>query len=841
MIKLTHLTPRKQMKNKSYQSNLSGGIFTVHSEIFCTVLIFLLLFSSAPNKLLANSQNLASIQGIVLDSLSSQPLSNVNIQLLQNHKGTASDNSGEFILQNLKSMVDTLMVTHIGYEIYKQQITLNIGATQYFKILLKRKVILMPEVEISARRNPLRDELQYMEPGTHRLTKEYFNTMPVAIVPDLYRTLQSLPGVTPSNDLSPQFHVRGGNADQNLVLLDGAPMAYPFHFFGVVSSFNMDTIDDIYFSPGGFSARYGDRLSSVVDIQTVTPGKNFIQRINFSLIDADMTLGGQWRNKISWLISGRTSHFDTIERLTGTDMPYSLYDLLGKLTFDINSKNRLLILSYLARDTQKMDEKNDQPLYSNSGIAYINYKETSKRRFSFDNQLYSLRWDSEISSRLFFQSQLTQSRYTSHARTRYIDEFPTDLPDQFIEARDNAIKETEERNQESGTDVQNIFEEYQSRVTLNYELHPDFILSAGGQFSFFKSNYYWQRFADFDSDWGSFFFDYAPIDSFSFQKNFNLTNFFIENTWIIHSGIRLKSGLRFTRWNYVSKLSIEPRLNLDYNLNQKFQLKLAYGLYSQGIATALEGNLLSLLPLYFPLENQRGVEKAHHFIIGLNYGQLDKPFFSVVAYFKKFQGLLKSIETSPYFVNTPGTAWGIETELKTKVFRCPVQLNYCWSHSQRTYDGATYDTNFDIRHRFQASTAIKLSKNWLLTAYWDFHSGQPYSRRNSPMYYRFYYNGDRDGDFYRGYEVNLPRGIIRYPYYHRLDLCVSKNIVVKKFTFSPYFSVRNAYYRKNILYYERVGIEYDYDEETQTFLPPKISREFASLPIIPTIGFRMTF
>ncbi|MBN2001497.1 TonB-dependent receptor plug domain-containing protein [candidate division KSB1 bacterium] len=271
-----------------------------------------------------------TITGTVVDVRTGKPLDGANVQLTLVRTGASSDSNGRFELFVSRNRMDTLLVSFIGYQ--QKKIPIVVPLKQPIIVALQPMVLPMPAVSVSGERFDREHRLFAMDPSVQRISHEDIKTTPFVLAPDLYRALQKLPGVTSNNETSPQLSVRGGNTDQNLVLIDGAPVYYPYHLLGLASAFNPDTFEDIYFSLGGFSAAYGGKLSSVLSLDTREPQKDFPHRINLSLTGGDITTGGKMSPSVGWLFSGRLCYLNLLNRLN-IGYPYEFYDGLFKMNF----------------------------------------------------------------------------------------------------------------------------------------------------------------------------------------------------------------------------------------------------------------------------------------------------------------------------------------------------------------------------------------------------------------------------------------------------------------------------------------------------------------------------
>lgn len=781
------------------------------------------------------------ISGVVIDSLSGKTLPNANVLLLSQKRGTVSDAKGLFRFEKTTPGKDTLTVRYIGYHLFHQEIHLA-GKALKLRIALQPKTIKGQAVEVTSWRYDLPISSLKMEPGLRILKPARLNSVPFVLVPDISRSLQMLPGVTAANDISPQFYVRGGNYDQNLVMLDEAVIYYPFHIYGLLSSFSPDYIQDLLFSPGGFSTRYGNRLSSVVNIQTAVPAPDFVNRVNLHLLGMDFTLGHLFREKYGVILSAKMSHFDIYEKLAKETLPYSLTEFFGKFTWQPTPNQHGQFLAFITRDAEEMTDETTEHLYSTVDTTKLNYKKMSDRRLEFGNDVFSLIWRSTFSDRLTSRFQGTLTRYHNSYLNDFTAEFPSEIPEGFQASYATAAQRLHAENLTDGSDIENRLEDFQIKASAHYIWNEKIDFSFGAEHNRFQTDYGWTRFKNPDTTWLSFFFDHAPEEEFQFNRNFSVSALFLESVLKLHPQVDFRPGIRVTNWS-TSNLILEPRLNFQWQLNPQTSFKFAYGRFSQGVATMLERGLITFLPLYFPANPP---EIADHFIFTARHAPTDQTFLSLTGYYKNYSNLLRKGAAS-FFQTVPGKAYGFETEGHARWGRLELEGSYVWSHSLRRIDGFEVPTNQDIRHRFQILTQLNLGRGWQLSAFWELHSGQIYNPNEIRALYRSYSppidDSEQQFESFRSYPVEIQPGDIRYPYYHRLDVSLHKKFRCKTFTFVPYLSVRNVYNRKNVIYYQSL----DYNATAPIYVGSDqlgdtgFERDPFTLPILPTFGFQVYF
>ncbi len=274
------------------------------------------------------------IEGTILQQNTLESLENANIFLEENHRGTSSDKNGFFSIHKINPGTYTLIATHIGFKPWKQEIQIIEDNPVILEIKLIPTTIEWDSIEVSMNRNQ-KELLQ----GQHRLSSQFIRRIPSAGEPDLLRALQTLPGVTSTNDFNVGFYVRGGNRDQNLLLLDDMPIFNPFHMSGIFSTFDPDAVQSVDFQKGGLHPEYGNHLSSVININ-LRDGKANKKSLytNVSLMSSRFRWEGPIK-KGSYMVSIRRTYIDLILDVLRfikvfppeIVLPYNFIDGIGKL------------------------------------------------------------------------------------------------------------------------------------------------------------------------------------------------------------------------------------------------------------------------------------------------------------------------------------------------------------------------------------------------------------------------------------------------------------------------------------------------------------------------------
>ncbi len=780
------------------------------------------------------------LKGRIRDASDGQPLANANLSLHCHQTGTISRIDGSFEFHDLSCERDTLTVSFMGYE--SQKIPIHFADTTSLELAvgLHPKVLSLPEVRVTASRHQLERKLVAMDPSARILDTRTLRNMPMAGFADLFRSLQKQQGIAQTNEASPQLSIRGGNQDQNLILLDGAPVYYPFHLLGLASGFNPEAIDGVIVSLGGFSAYFGNRLSSVLSLQSRHPQEEVQATVNVQAIGVDATLSGKW-GALGWLASYRTGYFDLVEKLGITEVPYRLDDGLVKLQFDPSTNHHVQLTLFGNRDDLDDDETETGYLYSMTGDRRLAFDTILRDNLSWQNHMISLQWDATFASDWQLHTTLFHSGYDNSFFKEKILEFPEHLDEAFLADKRDQQAMARQYNRDHRSHIENSFHERGVRVSLEHPLDRGYWI-VGAEHSDYRSDYGWDRlYTDLREYRFNLFFDYAPSENFRYQRAYSHQAGFVETSMRLADSLFIRPGIRLTQWQGLSAMITEPRMNLSYR-RPHWQVTLGLGRFSQGVATALEEGLVQFLELYFPVDDKSGVATADHMILDALWRVSAKTRLQAAVYAKSYRSLLKSAPDRPLFERSIGRSWGLELALSTLWRGWQLEGQYTLSRSQRSFAGKTYDANFDRRHRLQLS-AQKHHRGIDLSLYWEFHTGQPYS---PTIYYGYvpHFPLALDGKGFstiwcRGYEMDILKGAVRYPYYHRLDVQVSRTWHYRSASVTPYLSVYNAYARKNVLYYRESRFVYDHrDGQWQN---PHLERDPFTLPVIPSLGVRVGF
>jgi hypothetical protein len=269
----------------------------------------------------------ATLSGFVRSASSGETISYANVFLKGSTRGATSNDKGYYVITGVPAGTFEVIVSSLGYATDRRAVTLAAADAQVQDFALTPQEIRIEAVEVKGDRT--RDLV--LEPSRMTLRTPELTKMPAALEPDLFRAVQALPGVSTLSDFSAGLFVRGGSADQNLILLDDVDVYNPSHLFGFFSTFNVDAVKTVDLQKSGYPARYGGRLSSLLDVHNRDGNRKKFQGVaRVGILGASTTLEGPW-SKGSWMLSGRQTYLQAITKMVDIDLPYNFHDLHARV------------------------------------------------------------------------------------------------------------------------------------------------------------------------------------------------------------------------------------------------------------------------------------------------------------------------------------------------------------------------------------------------------------------------------------------------------------------------------------------------------------------------------
>ena len=503
------------------------------------------------------SQGLSSISGFVRDDTSGEPISYANVFLSNSTLGAATNQDGYFVISNIPVGKYELNATMIGYGIFKNNIELSEGQPIRLDIRLNEEIIQTTEVLVTAERQKFE---RSMESSQISLDIREINSAPAFIEPDVFRTLQMLPGVQTTSDFSSALYVRGSTPDQNLIMLDGIAVYNPYHLGGIFSTFNTDAIKEADFHAGGFPARYGGRMGAILNVLNREGNTRKVKgSANISLISSKGLIEGplpSWRGmKGSWMISGRRTYFDTVidalkipigQRIDGSDIyfqfPYYFYDYQVKINLDIDQDHRLTYSRFYGDDI--VDFSFEETLESSGTNVNVKSETGFGVKWPWGNHTNGLTW------RWIIAPDLVAKTFFSHSRYRF---------DFELSAQDRNTYTYTDSTIELFSDVTfrafDIIKDNTIETALTWQAAQDHTVTGGFQVK------------DVNFDLGldiSIATQDTSLD-FSLLSLVNNTReiaFFAQDKWDFSEKLKFQFGLRSTHYNLHNNIYFDPRMSM---------------------------------------------------------------------------------------------------------------------------------------------------------------------------------------------------------------------------------------------------------------------------------------
>ncbi len=688
------------------------------------------------------------ISGIITDAETGETLIGANVFIRETGKGMATDRNGYFVIDNVGTEPFTFIVSFLGYVQHEQIISLTENQSEIFNVSLKTEVIELEEVDVTAEKIARQFNIQ---PGKINLNTRQIKALPSLLEPDIFRTIQALPGVLTQSEFSTGLIIRGGNTDQNLILLDGITVYNPSHLGGVFSNFIVDAVKDAELIKGGYNAEYGGRLSAVLNVTSREGNRNkFDAKLNISILSAQATLEGPIPNG-AWLVAGRRTYFDKILEKTDLNVPpYYFYDLQGHIFTDLTEKDRISISFY-------------------TGIDDFNFADIDMDSY-WGNETFSLAHRKIFNDLLIGNFLLASSRFFTYFNL----------------------------GGESGIIQDNKIHDLTASARMTYFQNEKMTWKFGGQFK--------RLGFDYDNTFGD-------TTLFKVKEAPNETAAYIKLKWIANKRFVFEPGFRLNGYDaHPDKLFPDFRLGLKYLLTEDRYINFALGNYHQFIMTIQDDFNPTLLDFWMAIDESVDPGKSIQVVLGYEeyIGLLYK--IQIEAYYKDLKNmltfadprasvdeLLPDDKLSDMFDVTDGYAYGLEVFAQKMHGRLNGWISYTYSISRKILNGAEYFTNWDRRHAFNIIGNFNINKKWILNWQWAYQSGQAYT----PILGFYIKNLDYFFDSMHSSVGAIPglRNSGRYIPFHRLDLGVVRHFKFKKFEMDLYLQVINSYNRDNIFRY----------------------------------------
>lgn len=775
-----------------------------------SIMLLFFLFPSCLLSLHAQDSE-HTISGYVKEKSSGELLVGVNIYLPGTQKGTTTNKYGFY---SLTLPEDSTKITYsfVGYKPVVINMKLDQDTTIDIELSSKIELETVEVSDSKYERASNQAQMSIME-----LPVEQIEKVPALLgEKDVMKTLQLMPGVQSGSEGNSRLYVRGGGPDQNLIILDDAPVYNANHLFGFFSVFNGDALKSIELTKGGFPARYGGRLSSVLDMTMKDGNKHdFSGEAGMGLISSRLTLEGPIKEDTSsFLISGRRTYFDVLARPFMSEdevAGYYFYDLNAKVNYTFSRKDKLYLSGYFGRD------------------KFSTRFEDTEAGLQWGNNTFTLRWNHLFNDKLFSNTSLIYSRYNM---------------------------EIYEDMEYAGGDYHLSYSSGIKDLGLKYDLQyhaPSTHTIRTG----FSSTYHIFKPSAFvlkDENSDDYVTEVDEIPSLE-------TAFYLEDEFSLLDRIKTNAGIRLSHFLHEQRsyFHTEPRLSVNYQLKNESAIKASYSRMTQPVHLMSNTGIGLPTDLWVPSTKNIAPQKSWQIAAGWVKDFIDPDFtLTVEGYYKKSDDVKGYKEGASFLLIsdptqsksytwednlTEGQSWSYGTEvlLQKKSGKLSGWLGYTLSWTQLQFPdvnfGEKYFAKYDRRHDVSIVLMYELQENMEISATWVYGTGnaitlpsaeyQPNPHQPDPI------NGSSNQHHFYSYYVNDygKKNSSRMEPYHRLDLGIQfhKQIKLGERTWS--ISVYNVYNRQNPYFYY---ISDNYQNGNQL-------KQVSLFPIIPSVSYTLKF
>lgn len=761
------------------------------------------------------AQKGVTLSGYIKDSANGEELIGATVYVKELATGVVTNPYGFYSI-TLAPGPYTIQYRYIGFN--TQEVTIDLQANHTKSVELVDEISELEEIVITATEDDV--NISDLQMSKTKLDIEQLKKLPSALgEADILKNVQMQPGVISAGEGTSSFFVRGGSSDQNLILIDEAPVYDPSHLFGLFSVFNSDVIKESELYRGGIPARFGGRLSSILEVRTRDGNnKKFAGSGGIGVLASRIALEGPIvKNKSSYIVSARRSYVDIFQKKNKV----FFYDINAKVNWKINDKNRIFTAFYNGHDNLSFSKKN---------------------KFGWGNTTGTLRWNHLFNERLFSVTTLITSKF-----------------DYKLSIFDPA----------QGFDWTSQIEQYSFNNDLNYYLNLNNELSFGYQFSY----------RQFQPGIISSNTNTSLSDKVELQKSFALDHaLYLDNQQKIGNKITMSYGVRLSIFQNVGKSDVviygdrtnvseivrldtlhfgklkpiktyvhwEPRFSFRYLLDHSSSIKASYNRMVQNTHLIASGTVPLPFNTWVPSGYYLKPQISDQIVVGY-FKNLKEDMYEIAveAYYKELQNVTDFADNADVFFNEDlpvefrqgeSEAYGVELSARKTKGKLTGYMSYTLSKVTRTISGVnqgkTFDANYDRRHVMNAVATYDYSPKWAFGANFTYSTGRPITLPS----------GRYELD---GYNVDLisNKNGYRMAAFHNLSFSATLTPSKKKerrWKGQWVFSIYNTYNRKNA-FILTTRVTQDKNNNIIGDGTQKEARQTSLFPILPTVTYNFKF
>lgn len=775
--------------------------------------------------ILGLSQEKVTLSGVVSDANTNETLIGVSVFVPELNTGNYTNEYGFYSITVPKGNY-TIQISYIGFETLREKIEINQNTKRNFS--LKESKLELGEVVITE--NVYKTSIKKPEMSVNKLAISTIKQMPVLMGEvDIIKSLLFLPGVTNAGEGQSGFNVRGGGADQNLVLLDEATLYNTSHVFGFFSVFNADAIKDLKLYKGGIPARFGGRASAVLDVYQKDGNSNKLSMNGgIGLISSRLLAEGPIvKDKGSFLITGRGSYAHLFLKLSDNQNSAYFYDLNTKLNYKLNENNNLYLSGYFGRDIFSLNEsfRNvygnstmnlrwnhlfSNKLFSNLSLIYSNYY------YGLDLGFIGFNWESTIEN----YNLKYDFKYYASEKTKF--NFGANITKYDINP--GTIKPLDDTSSIN-------FRQLDKKYAVENGLYADVEHNLTDKISFMAG----LRFSSFYR---------IGASNVNFYEN-NQPVVFDEELKIYEKATPIRTEYFGSNKKIADYSNFEPRFTISYQINENQSVKAGYNRMVQYMQLVSNTQSPSPLDVWTPSDNYIKPQLADQVSLGYFKNFKDGDYtLELETFYKKVQNRIDYIDGADLIANEAieqvilngkMRSYGLELLLRKNEGRLNGWVAYTLSRSEQQTPGRTpnetginngnwYRSAYDKTHNLALTGNYKLDKRWTLGAAFTLQSGQPVTFPTG----KYVFEG-----------ITVPsynsRNEDRLPTYHRLDVSATltpKKYENKRFKGEWVFGIYNLYSRNNA-----ASISFRQNEDTGFNESVKLS----IFGIVPSVSYNFKF
>lgn len=759
-------------------------------KTFALVLFFASFgFSLAASPKAANAGINAGLSGYVVDESTKETIIRASVAIKSLKTGSFTNKNGFFSINNIPPGKYEITVKMLGYETITEEIIFEKNDDIRKTFSLKQTAVQGRGVKVQGNRSE--EEKREISISKVVIPVEQIKNIKIGGESDVFRTLQYLPGVLTSSQISSALFVRGGSPDQNLVLVDGSTVYNPTHIFGFISTFNGDAIKDVELIKGGFPAEYGGRLSAVLNLTQKDGNMDKVHgNASLGIISSRASLEGPSPIKGgTWFIGGRRTYFEAIKAVLPEDdknpLPdFNFYDLNAKYSQILSDNDKVFVSGFMSADKFSV---------GTYGISMD---------LSISNELASARWNHIFSSSLFSTLNVSASKYTN----KFLGD---NSGYKFI--------------------FNNSITDYTAKLGFEWYLDERITVKTGLDVSNYKFTYLQNFSGNTDS----------TVDNKNGQLNMAITDWnyaaYAQVNYQVSDLLSVQAGVRESYWDLSDKTLIDPRASIRYQLQEKVAIKAAAGIYHQSLRLISQPDF-QFFDTWLPSDTTSPASRSDHYILTIETQPAENFDLNFDFYYKRMYGIGEMNRTayegrtvSSLFYFGDSYSYGAEIFAQYRTDRFYGWFGYALGYINNKFAninyGEEYRPKYDRRHDLKIVAQYQIDENWEIGGTFTFQSGQSYTAATSR-----YQSGLPDMEIGKGKWVYSQRNGLRLPPSHQLNLMVSKKFDLFGLDAKATLDIYNVYNHKDI-WFRYYDLSKSKAEVTDVTL----------LPILPTLSFEIKF